>query len=104
MESFHQFSGKVHFEALIHLLRYIKDNKNLGLKYYSKIDDTPLYDLLRQAGIKTENQLMLFPDSILQESPDTGISTGEYIVFYQGVPIYHCTHVPGTVFKSSSES
>ena len=27
--------GKVHFEGLIHLLRYIRDNKNLGLKYYA---------------------------------------------------------------------
>ena len=26
--------GKVNFEGLIHLLRYIMDNKTLGLKYY----------------------------------------------------------------------
>ena len=27
----------VHFEGLVHLLRYIRDNKKLGLKYYAKI-------------------------------------------------------------------
>ena len=27
--------GKVHFEGLVHLLRYIRDNKTLGLKYYA---------------------------------------------------------------------
>ena len=31
--------GKVHFEGLVHLLRYIRDNKNLGLKYYADIND-----------------------------------------------------------------
>ena len=25
-------------------------------------------------------------------------------MFYQGGPIYHCTHVPGTVAQPSSES
>ena len=29
--------GEVHFEVLVHLLRYIRYNNNLGLKYYSKI-------------------------------------------------------------------
>ena len=27
--------GKVHFEGLVRLLRYIRDNKTLGLKYYA---------------------------------------------------------------------
>ena len=31
--------GKVHFEGLVHLLRYIRDNKNLGLKYYTDLND-----------------------------------------------------------------
>ena len=31
--------GKVHFEYLVHLLRYIRDNKNLGLIYYAKIEE-----------------------------------------------------------------
>ena len=52
--------GKVHFEGLIHLLRYIKDNKTLGLKYYADLNDAPVTDLLRQANIKTKNHLMDF--------------------------------------------
>ena len=54
--------GKVHFEGLIHLLRYIRDNKTLGLKYYADMNDAPVTDLLRQASIKTENHLMAFSD------------------------------------------
>ena len=34
--------GKVHFQGLIHLLRYIRDNKTLGLKYYADLNDAPL--------------------------------------------------------------
>ena len=47
--------GKVHFEILMHLLRYIRDNKTLGLNYYADMDDAPVNDLLRQDSIKTEN-------------------------------------------------
>ena len=50
--------GKVHFEGLVHLLRYIRDNKTLWLKCYADTKDASLYDLLRQAIINTENQLM----------------------------------------------
>ena len=56
--------GKLKYEGLVHLLRYIRDNKNLGLKYYAKIDDSHLSDQLRHAIIKTENQLMVFSDPI----------------------------------------
>ena len=47
---------------------------------------------------------MAFSDSGWQDFPDTGRSTGAYIIFYQGVPIDHGTHVTGTVAQSSSES
>ena len=47
---------------------------------------------------------MNFSDSRWQDCPDTGRSTGSYIIFYQGGPIDHGTHVPGTVAQSSAES
>ena len=96
--------GKVNFEGLINLLRYIRDNKTLGLKYYADLNDAPVTDLLRQANIKTKNYLMAFSDSSWQDCTDTGRSTGAYIIFYQGGPIDHGTHVPGPVAQSSEES
>ena len=84
--------GKAHFEGLIHLLRYIRDNKTLGLKYYAYLNYAPVFDLLRQASIKTRNHLMAFSDSSWKDCPDTGRSTGAYIIFYQGGPIDHGTH------------
>ena len=94
--------GKVHFEVLIHFFRYIRENKTLGLKYYSDINDVPVTDLLRQSNIKTKNHLMAFSYSSWRDCPDTGRSTGAYIIFYQGGPIDHGTHVPGPVAQSSA--
>ena len=47
---------------------------------------------------------MVLPDSRWKDCPDIGRSTGAYIVFYQGGPIDHCTHVLGQVDKYSAES
>ena len=76
----------------------------MGLKYYADLNDAPVTDILRQANIKTKNHLMAFSESIWQDFPDTGRSTGAYIIFYQGGPIDHSTHVPGPVTQSSAES
>ena len=73
--------GKVHFEGLVHLSRYIRDNNTLGLKYYADLNDSPVTDLLRQANIKTKNHLMAFSGSSWKDCPDTGRSTGAYIIF-----------------------
>ena len=48
--------------------------------------------------------LMAFSDYSWQDFPDTGRSTGAYIILYQGGPIDHGTHVPGPVSQSSVES
>ena len=104
MANVSQYTGQVHFEVLVQLLVYIRDNKNLGLKYYAKIYDATLDDLLRKDSFKTENQLMMFSYSIWQDCPDTGRSKVSYIVFYQGWPIDNCTHVTGPVAQYSADS
>ena len=104
LEKFSANTGKVHFEGLVHLLIYIRDNKTLGLKYYADLNDAPVTDILRQANIRTNNNLMAFSDSSWQDCTDTGRSTGAYIIYYQGGSIDHGTHVPGPVAQSSAES
>ena len=79
--------GKVHFEVLVHLLRYIRDNNTLGLKYYSDINNALVSDILRQASIKTENQLMSFSGSSWQYFPDIGRSTRAQIIFIKVVQL-----------------
>ena len=76
LEFFSANPGKVHFEGLVHLLRYIRENNTLGLKYYADMNDAPVSDILRQASIKTENHLMAFSGYIWQDCIDNGRSTG----------------------------
>ena len=69
--------GKAKFQGLIPLLRYIRDKKTLGLKYYTDLNDAPVTGILRHANIKTKNHLMAFSDSSWQDCQDTVRSTGE---------------------------
>ena len=59
---------------------------------------------MRYASIKTDIQLTSLSDYICQDCPETSRSTVAYIMFYQGGPIEHDTHVPGPVVQSSAES
>ena len=104
LAKFSENPGKVDFGGLVHLLRCIRDNKTLGFKYYSNMNDSPVTDLLRQASIKTENHLMDFSDYSWRYCPDNGRSTGALIIFYPGGPIDHDTHVSGPVDQPSTES
>ena len=56
--------------------------------------DAPFPDLLIQAYIHNENQLVALSDSSWEDFTDIGRITGSYIIFYQGVPIDHRPHVP----------
>ena len=104
LETFSSNPGKVHSEDLVHILSYIRDNKNLGMKYYADMNYSLVYDILRQARIQTENKLMDFSDSSWQDCPNTGRSTRSYIIFYNGGTIDHGTYVPVPVSQPSSES
>ena len=78
------------------------ENKTLGLNYYADMKDAPLSDLLIQASINTENQLMSIYDSSWKYCTDTDRSTGIHMIFYQGGTIDHGAHVTGPVEQSSA--
>ena len=99
LATFSSSTGKVQFEGLIYILRYIRENETFGLNYYDDMKHEPLSDLLRQASINTENPLMYLYDYSWKDFPETGRSTEAYIIFYQGGPIDHDTHVPGPVYQ-----
>ena len=80
--------------VLVHLLKYIRDNKALGFKYYACMKDFPLSGLLRQANINTKNQLLVFSVHSWNHFLHTGRSTGSYFIFYRFGPIDHGTHFP----------
>ena len=72
------------------------------LNYYYNMKDSNLSHLLRQSSIKTKNQLMVVSHSSWKDCPDTGISTGAYIIFYGGGPIDYGKYFPGIVYQSSA--
>ena len=76
LATFYSDPGKLHFEGLVRLLRYIRCNNTLGLNYYADMNDVPESYLLRQSGINTENQLIYIYDSSSQDCPDTGRNKG----------------------------
>ena len=89
LETFSSNPSKVNFDAMVHLLRYIRDNNTLGLKYSADMNNAPLSNLFRQASINTENQFLYSSDSSWQDCQDTGIITGACIILYQCRPIDH---------------
>ena len=76
LSKFSANTGKFYFEGLVHLLRYVRDNKTLVLKDYSDMNDAPVSDLLRQASIKTDNHLIDFSNYSWQDFPETVRSEG----------------------------
>ena len=104
LANFSSNPGKVHFEGLVNLLRHNRYNNTLGLNYHYDMKYAPLSDLLRQAIIKTENQLMAFSDSSWKDCPDTDRSTGSYFIFYQYGTIDYGTHFLGPVSQSIAEN
>ena len=93
LANFSANSGKVHFEGLIRLLRYIRENNTLGLKYYADMNDAPVTDLLRQANIKTKNRLITFSDSSVWTILPTGIRKIQQVIlgFNTGLPQFQLT-------------
>ena len=42
--------GRAHLKALLHLLRCLRDIADLGIIFYRKQEDFPIYDLLKESG------------------------------------------------------
>ena len=76
----------------------------MGLRYYSRIKDARLSELLRHPIIKTDNQLVVLYDYSWKYCPYTGRSKLAYIIFYNDALTDHLTNVPGPVAQSSYES
>jgi hypothetical protein len=50
--------GKVHFEALLHLLRYLRDNSLYGVRFYSNLFDAPIYQMLLSQNIEESHPFL----------------------------------------------
>ena len=84
LAKFMQYPGKKHFLTVVHLIKYTKDSHGLGLRFYHKFGDSPLYETLKQIDQTAVHPLAGFHDSSWQDCSDTGRSTGSYIHYVQG--------------------
>jgi hypothetical protein len=96
--------GRVHFDVLIHLLRYLRDNVYLGIKFYSNFMEAPLLKSLSSQNIEQHHPFFCFSDSSWNDDPDTGRSTGCFIITYMGGVVDHSSNMPNPVALSSTES
>ena len=104
LAKFMRSPGRPHFKALIHLLGYLRDNAEYGLKYYRKIEDSAVHELLCQNDITDKHNMFGMCDSSWQDCVDTGRSTGSYMIFYQGGLVDFSTFVPVPVAMSTAEA
>jgi hypothetical protein len=82
LAKFSHRTGKSHFEALFHVLRYLRDNCYLGIKFYSNLEEAPLIKMLRSQNIKQHYPFFGFSDSSWNDDVDSGRSTGCFIIAY----------------------
>jgi len=105
LAKFSNAPGKKHYQALIWLMGYVKATPNKGIRFYSRIRDSPVYSLLKENDTEmNSSNLVTFSDASWQDCLDTGRSTCGRISFFQGGAVDHSTYVPVPVAMSSGES
>ena len=95
--------GLPDYEALLHLLGYIRKYNNYGLKYYSNICDSPVDMICLEHNIN-HTEITGFSDASYMDCPDTRRSTIGYKIFYRGGLIEWSSSLPIPIANSSAES
>jgi hypothetical protein len=103
---FMQYQGRTHFNLLLHLLRHLQCHRlRGGIKFYSDITKAPLYQHLTTTGNSkfADYPIMVFSDASFQDCPDSGRSTGGFLIFMQGGAVDATSTMPQLVAWSTCE-
>jgi hypothetical protein len=76
--------GRNHFEALLHMLRYLHVNPLVGIRFYSNCSRAPLIETLWSQEIREDQVFFGFSDSSWNNDVDTGRNTGCFMITYMG--------------------
>ena len=87
----------------MHYFGYLRKYGDYGLLYPHKHEDTDVYKILQDHKI-SPTKLVGFSDSSWQDCPDTGRSTGGYLIYYYGNLIDAHTSMPVPIAMSSAEA
>jgi len=104
LAKFTRLPGRVHFDVLLHLLRYLRDNAMLGIRFYSDLFKAPLIKMLESQEIQQHHEFFGFSDSSWNDDADTGQSMGCFILTYMGGIVDHSSNIPDPVTLSSAEA
>jgi hypothetical protein len=63
LAKFSKRPGRNHFEAMLHVLRYLRDNTFIGIKFYSNAMDAPITHMLIDEKIEQNHPFFTFSDS-----------------------------------------
>jgi len=61
--------GKALLDALVHLLRYLRDNNNFGVRFFSNYFTSPLYTHFKYNGLPTDQLILVMSDSSWNDDP-----------------------------------
>jgi hypothetical protein len=95
--------GRNHFEALLHMLRYLHVNPLVGIRFYSDCSRAPLIETLWSQEIREDQVFFGFSDSSWNNDVDTGRSTGCFMITYVGGVVDHSSNMPDPVALSSAK-
>jgi hypothetical protein len=103
LAEFSKRPGKNHFEAILHALRYLRNNSFIGLKFYINAMDAPIFHMLINEKIQQDQPFFTFLDSSWNDDVDSGRTTGCFLVVYMGGIVDHSLDLPGPVAQSSAK-
>jgi hypothetical protein len=101
---FTKHPGRKHFDALIHVLRYLRDNIYLGICFYHDVTEAPITKMLMTENIQQTHTFYGFSDSSWNDDVDTGRSTGCFIIVYMGGVVDHSSNLLDPIAMSSAEA
>ena len=95
----------MHFRALLHLIGFLKNTSNKDLRFYCKIESSPLYQLLKSNKIQIiDDTVVTFTDSSWNDCVDPGRSIGCNLSLTQGATADYSSHLLVLVAISSGEA
>ncbi len=86
------------------LIGFIKNTSNKGIKFYSKVLESPIDKNVDKNNIKTkEGTIITCSDSSWNDCVDTERSTRDYITFVKGGAVEYGCHLPVTMSSGEAE-
>lgn len=108
LAKFNNRPGRKHYQALIHLLHHVRTQRlSMGLRFYSPKSTSPIQTLLTKTHPNfkfTQHPIIMFTDSSWQDCPDTGKSTGAYLIYMFGSLVDAASFIPTPIALSSAEA